>query len=646
MSSLRSRLFLRFGSIVVVLGFVLAFVGVRFLLTQTIQQAQSQTRSDLNGAWGLLEAEMTQLETVLRLNSDRDDLVAKATAGKWYDAEVKNQLEDARIRYNVDFLSVVTPAGQVVIRSAPPYATDDYFLSEPLIQKAFKGEARTGITLLSSAQLDREHDGLAQRAFLVRQSTPYSGPVDVLNTYESRGMVLFSAVPIMNRNTVVAVMYGGVLLNRNEALVRKIEQSSFRNEKYKGSAIGTVTLFLHDCRIATTVLQKNGNLALGTLVSKEVADRVLDNGKPWFGRAFVVKDWYLTAYEPIRNINGETIGIFYVGLLEAPFNAMVWNLIFRYGAIIFVGILITLWLAYFVAGRLAKPLHALAEAAAKMAQGERVQVQCGDSNSREMGDMVLSFNTMATELAEREAKLREANTSLTTTNGNYMETLGYISHELKTPLGSIMNYVYLLEEMKLGELSTKQIGAVRNININTKRITEMVRHYLNLSRIESNQLDPKPAPLKIGEDILHPLLESLAVSLESNHQKLVNEIGDEVMILADFNMMFEVFENIINNAIKYGNEGGTINLAARDLDKMVEFHIRNTGPGIAPDKQSAVFEKFYRIDNETAGKRKKGTGLGLFITKHIIEAHGGTISIASEEGAWAEFIFTLPKPIQ
>ncbi len=219
-------------------------------------------------------------------------------------------------------------------------------------------------------------------------------------------------------------------------------------------------------------------------------------------------------------------------------------------------------------------------------------------------------------------------------------------HELKTPLGSIMNYVYLLEEMKLGELSTKQIGAVRNININTKRITEMVRHYLNLSRIESNQLDPKPAPLKLSEDILRPLLESLAVSLEANHQKLVNEIGDEVMILADFNMMFEVFENIINNAIKYGDEGGTISLAARDLDKMVEFHIRNTGPGIAPDKQNAVFEKFYRIDNETAGKRKKGTGLGLFITKHIIEVHGGTISIASEEGAWAEFIFTLPKPIQ
>ncbi len=299
-------------------------------------------------------------------------MVAKGTAGQWRDAAIRNQLEVARIRYNIDFLSIVTPAGQVVVRGAPPYATDDYFLSESLIQRAFAGQAKTGITLLSSAQLDREHNGLAERAFLVRESTPYSGPVDETNTFESRGMVMFSAVPIMNRNTVVAVMYGGVLLNRNEALVRKIEQSSFRGEKYKGSAIGTVTLFLHNCRIATTVLQKNGNLALGTLVSKEVSDQVLDNGKPWSGRAFVVKDWYLTAYEPIRNIDDRIIGIFYVGILEAPFNAMVRNLILRYGAIIFVGVLITLWLAYFVAGRLARPLHALAEAAACATNSRRL----------------------------------------------------------------------------------------------------------------------------------------------------------------------------------------------------------------------------------------------------------------------------------
>ena len=103
--------------------------------------------------------------------------------------------------------------------------------------------------------------------------------------------------------------------------------------------------------------------SLGITVSKDVADRVLDNGKPWLGRAFVVNDWYLSAYDPIKNLNGRTIGILYVGIPEKPFTGMIRSVFFQYMVLSLVGVIVTLLLAFFLAARIARPLHLLADAA-------------------------------------------------------------------------------------------------------------------------------------------------------------------------------------------------------------------------------------------------------------------------------------------
>ncbi|MBD3243682.1 MAG: HAMP domain-containing protein [Chitinivibrionales bacterium] len=638
---LRIRLFKYFGLLVVAFGIISAFIGVQVIRTQIIRRAETQVRSDLNSAWSVLDGEMGNIETIMRMTVTRPQFAEACAQDRWNDPEVRKQLEMIRMHFGLDFVSVLTPEHVVAVRGAPPYSSGDYFLSEPSLERALRGETVTGITLMTARRLDLEHGSLSERAYLVREPTPRARPNG--SEVESRGMVMLSAVPVRYRNGVVGVLYGGVLLNRNEQLVTRMQRSVFRNDTYNGVSTGSVTIFLQDLRVATTVTRRNGHWALGTLVSKEVADQVLDNGKPWLGRAFVVRDWYLTAYDPIQNTSGETIGMLYVGILEAPFREAIRTIMVRYAMLSAVGVLGALALAFFLASHVAEPLHALAEAANRMRRGEKPPEVCHGKCSTETQTLIDAFNRMATELTEREEKLRQMNTSLSAINRSYMETLGFISHELKTPLGSILNYAYLLGEDKLGELSERQRKAVRSIDTNTKRITEMVRHYLNLSRIENNELRPVPTRLDVPVDVVAPLLESLDGALTEKEMVVVNDIPRGQLVHADFNMTVEVFENMISNAIKYGNTGGTITLAGvPDGDGRVRFRVRNTGEGIPADQLGVLFEKFSRLNGGSGAKQKRGTGLGLFITRHIIEAHGGTVGVDSEPGAWTEFTFTLP----
>ncbi|MBD3420947.1 MAG: HAMP domain-containing protein [Chitinivibrionales bacterium] len=637
---LRTRLLKYFGILVIVFGALSAFIGVQVVRKEILTRANTQVLSDLNSAWSVMSAEMEKLEMVLKMTSDRPQLVDACNEAAWKSEVIKSQLEKVRMRYGLDFLSVADPKLKVVMRGAPPYNSGDYFRSEPALTKALQGSVETGIALMNSHQLNREQGHLAEKAFMVLEETPRARPTQ--REAENRGMVMISAVPITNGNGVKAVLYGGVVLNRNTELVQQIKKAVFKDERYEGNAMGTVTIFLKDCRIATTVLDRDGQRAIGTRVSKEVADRVLDNGKSWLGRAFVVKDWYVTAYDPIRNTGNEIIGMLYVGILEKPFVDMIRNLVWQYAALSAGAILVTLILAFFFAEHVSRPLHLLADAANKMRTGHTPETVTYGNCSKETGMLIDSFNDMAKELTERENKLKVVNEDLQATNASYMETLGFISHELKTPIGSIMNYVYLLGEQKFGDLNQKQINAVRNIDRNTKRITEMVRHYLNLSRIENKELRPIQGRLDLGKDVIEPLMDSFDAAIAEKGLKVANNLRPGLLLNVDYNLTLEVFENLLSNAVKYGNEGGTVTLSARKKEDMVEFSVHNSGEGIAEEHLPEIFGKFFRVNEMQKGKMKKGTGLGLFITRHIVEAHGGTISVRSEKGNWTEFVFTLP----
>jgi signal transduction histidine kinase len=206
-----------------------------------------------------------------------------------------------------------------------------------------------------------------------------------------------------------------------------------------------------------------------------------------------------------------------------------------------------------------------------------------------------------------------------------------------------MNYSYLLSRMKLGPLTDKQKQAAARIEAVSRRLADMVRQYLNLSRIENGEMTPVPVRFQVRPAVLEPLLEVMEADIAARNMKVTNSVGQDIFVHADANMAREVFENLIGNAVKYGRDGGHIVIEARDRENMVEFSVKNEGESIPENKRVQVFEKFSRLQDPSQAAKRRGTGLGLFIAKQIVESHGGTIGVASVPDGWTEFVFTLPR---
>ena len=637
---LRTKLFQAFAALVLIFGLLSGFIGVRIIKNRVINEAQNQVQQNLGSAWSIYDAKLNELETILKLIAGKKAVVDTSLSQQWDSIDIKQRLEAIKKNFGLDFLGLVSPEGQVVLRAAPPFNNGDLKLQDMTVAKALRGESVIGTELMSGVDLEKEAAGLAEQAFLVIEDTPYARPTP--KKEDDRGMVLIGAVPIIKGTQLLGAIYGGILLNRNHDLVDRIQNVIFKAGTYKGKPTGTATIFLHDNRIATTVRLANGNRAIGTRVSKEVADRVLDNGLPWVGRAYVVNDQYLTAYDPIRDLDGKVIGMMYVGILERPFQDLGRSIIARFARLTLYGLAASLVLAFFIAGRLARPIHRLVEETNRMHRGEPHTPVPYNASCMEIESLIVAFNEMAGTLEEREARLKEVNTSLRALNQNYMDMLRFVSHELKSPIASVLNYTYLLKEQTLGPLTDKQEKAITSIESNSNRIVEMVRHYLNLSRIETGELKPHLTRVDVLNDVAKPLLENYSGDIESQRMRVDNRIAPDAVLNADLNMVREVFENLISNAIKYGREGGILTLESSKAENMIRFAVRNEGEGVPEDKLDKVFEKFTRLDSGPATAQARGTGLGLFITRTIVEAHGGKIVVESKAGEWIEFRFSLP----
>jgi signal transduction histidine kinase len=645
---LRTKLFQAFAALVIVFGLISAGIGIHMIRGRVIGGAQSQVNLDIGSAWSIFDTRLERIETIIDMVVIKRAVVDAAAENLWTGADIQQRLEVIRRNFGLDFLTVVSPEGTVVLRSAAPYNKGDFVFQNPAVGRALKGEHVKGIILMSSQELESEAAGLSEQAFLTLEDTPRARPTP--RTAEDRGMVMIAAAPITRGPQLIGVIYAGVLLNRHQDLVDEMVSVIYKNETYKGAPMGTATLFLGDCRIATTVRLNNGNRALGTRASKEVVTRVLDNGVSWVGPAFVVKETYLSSYDPIRDLDGRTVGMLYVGRLERPFRDLSRGVAMRYAALLVFGLAGALVLAFLVASRLANPIHELGEAAARMHKGDPHTPISPGCSCGEIEHLVESFNEMALALKERETRLQEANDKLEKSNDeisklnlSYMDMLGFVSHELKSPIASIMNYVFLLGQRKIGDLTPAQDKAVRNIDINSKRIVEMVRHYLNLSRIETGELQPVPTRVAVLEEVIQPIMESFEADFAAHRMRVENQISGTVLLRADLNMTREVFENLVSNGVKYGRDEGVFRMTCMEENGFVRFVVRNEGPGIPKDKIETVFQKFSRLEDEQHIRRQKGTGLGLFITKHIIQAHGGRIDVESQPKEWVEFQFTLPR---
>jgi len=647
--SIRSIQVLGYALVVLLMGVFAIYAGLSFINETVGKEAQMRVQMDLNSAWVAYNEEKTILQMTVSLVSQHEALRSALRKELRTDSLIA-LLEKLRVEYNLDFLTLINKDGIILGTSSHQGPTGQRARSDPVIQQALQGSVSSGTTLISREDLLRKSPDLAAQAYIPLVQTKRAKPTDRL--VEDRGMAIESAVPILNAsNHVDGVVYGGVLLNRRYDLVDRIRDAVFDIAFYDGKPLGTVTIFLWDTRITTNVIKTDSTRAIGTRVSEVVYQTVLEQGKRFGDRAFVVNDWYLSAYDPIRDPSGNTIGILFVGLLEKKYLDYKASLTKKFLAFGLLTFLISIGLATYFSGKIRRPIMKLVEATRHISSGElRTRVDRIEGTT-ELSELAGSFNLMAESLETDRNQLQQAFQEVEMAlkkadekNRAYLEMLGFVTHELKSPLASIVFAIGSLRENLLGPLNPAQEAVLKSSAKSADYLNATIANFLNLSRIEEGALKLKLWKVSLRNSIIDPAILRLSEMVADNEMKIYCDIAPNLEITCDPDLLTSVFQNLISNAVKYGKKGSHI-LITQEKESNINFirlSISNEGIGIGKEEAKGLFTKFTRF-NTWNYNTKSGTGLGLFVTKNIINNHGGEIWAESEPGKWAKFIFTLKK---
>jgi len=644
---LRLKLSLSFFAVIMFGGILTLYVGTRLQHQTIVSLAQAKVSHDLSSAWMVYNEKISSVRDTVRMTSSRETVQRALLSGD------RNFLEEnfkyIRQEFSLDILTLTDAQGKVVFRSRRPDVSGDDQSWNPLIRQALQKKVTTATQIVPREELLKEGEDLADRAYLEFVPTPKASqrPED----HEENGMMITAAAPLVNKEgRLLGVLYGGILLNRNYEIVDRVKDIVFKGEKYKGKEIGTVTIFQNDLRISTNVMDDRGNRAVGTRVSREVNQAVLREGKPWIDRAFVVTHWYITAYEPIRNRDGDIIGMLYVGMLEKPYIDLRNKVMLTFAGLALLTSVLLFIILYIITSGIIKPLRNMVEATNNIARGDlshRVEIDFHD----EIGQLAHSFNLMTEDLkkanenlvqwgktlekrvGERTRELRKMQDYLI--QSEKLASLGKmaagVAHEINNPLTSILlNAHLMLEDCPPGTESCETLTLIAE---ETARCAQIVRGLLEFSR--------QNPPQKTKSDI-NEIIERTSRLLENQASfqniKIVKQLDRNLPpIELDKNKIQQVFMNLMINARDAMPNGGTLTIASRigEDTSVIEVVFSDTGVGIPKEHLHRLFDPFFTT-------KSSGTGLGLAVTYGIIELHNGKIDVQSEVGRGSVFTIQFP----
>jgi len=628
-----TKLVLSFLLVSIVSTAVFTFAGIRLMANRIVAETQDRIRNDLNAAREIYTGEARHIDDVVRLNARRTIIQDALISGD--SSIIDNDLINVKESEVLDFLTLTDKDGNVVLRTNYPYAVGDNLATDDVIKSVMdKKETVTATTIITEGVLQSESPVLAEKARFNIIDTPMARPST--KTEETSGMAIVSASPVFDSTqNLIGILYGGLLLNRNYGLVDKVKQTVFQNVVYKGKDIGTATIFQDDIRISTNVLNTDGDRAIGTRIAEDVYNKVVVEGEPWIGRAYVVNDWYITAYEPIRNVVGDVIGILYVGILEQKYLDIRNQAVLAFVIISAIVVLFSIGLSYILSRSISVPVHKLVIASKELSNGN-LEVKVEKTSNDEIGLLADAYNSMANALRERDEKLKEF------TRKKFMESerlaligqlAANVAHELNNPLQGIVTYSHLLLERNSLDDPTRQ--SLQKIVVQANRSRDIIRGLLDFSR--------QRKPDKTLCNINNLLKESLSFF---ENQALMHNItvrtqlyNDLPSIVIDPSQVQRVFINMIVNAAEAMNGNGQLSISTtQDKTKdCIEITFSDSGTGISEENLEKIFDPFF-----TTKETGHGVGLGLAISFGIIKEHGGMISVESELGKGTTFTVRLP----
>ena len=339
----------------------------------------------------------------------------------------------------------------------------------------------------------------------------------------------------------------------------------------------------------------------------------------------------------------------------APIESAIW----RTALLLVLFLMVAVVTSMFLARNLARPIESIQVAASNIGAGaldQRIDVSSRD----ELGALAQEFNRMAArlaasyagleqqvdertrELADALAQLDAKSRQLEASSHHKSAFLANMSHELRTPLNAINGFSQALRKELFGSINPKQAEYLDDILVSARHLLSVIDDVLDLSKVEAGQIELDLAPFSLPE-VLERGVVIVSERASTDGVRLALSTDQEIgTITGDRRRITQVIFNLLSNAVKFAPSGSTVDVAAARHGDAVEISVTDRGPGIAPQDQSRIFEEFQQA---AAGKeQREGTGLGLALSKRLVELHGGRVWVDSEPGKGSTFRFLLPAP--
>ncbi len=578
-------------------------------------------------------------------------------------------LERHRHRQGLDFMRLYTLDGQALDR--PADTAEATLPLPPRLVARMRGpdaQARGELAVLGAAHLHQLAPELEGRTGIALVHTPNAAPTH--RTREDRAMVAASVALVRDATgQPVAMLVGGVLMNQNLGFIDHINRVVYPDGSLPFGSQGTATLFLDDVRITTNVRLFQSERAIGTRVSQAVRDAVLGRGDTWLDRAFVVNDWYVSAYQPLLDGDEQRIGMLYVGYLEQPFRWVRHAMLGIMGLIFLAVMAVASVLSLRWARGIFRPVERMNDTMQRVRDGN-ASARVGTTTTHdELGQLAQHLDQLLNVIADKtraleqwgtalDQRVNERTRELAATNDALRQTqqqlvrseklavmgqlAASVAHEVNNPIAVMQGNLDLLRDT-LGPAAANSQVELKLLDEQIERIRMIVQQLLQHARpgeyagyvdaVDVNET--VKACLLLVNHRLSQQRVSVVLDLQATTQPAINRQELQQVVI-----------NLLMNAANAMPEGGELTLRTRDLPPTpgtsgnatpqgVAIDVQDGGPGLTDDVKARLFQPFFTT-------RPDGHGLGLWISLGLLERYGGGISADNRvDGQGAVFTVTL-----
>jgi len=607
----------------------------------------TKVRSDLAVARGYFDQTLAEVGSGTR-GVARSHRLLQAMAG----GDLAARLAADRQELGLDFL--------LLMRHDDPRATLPAGVAS-LLQTTVTTARSAQIVRLSRDELAALAPQLLPRLHIPLVSTRNAAP-DARAT-EDRALVLLALQPVLDAaGQPQALLVGGLLLNQNLDFIDHINRIVYPEGALPFGSEGTATLFLDDVRITTNVRLFQDQRAIGTRVSQTVRDRVLGQGQTWLDRAFVVNDWYVSAYEPLLDAADQRVGMLYVGFLESPFRWVRHAMLAVIGLIFLAVMAVSAWFSVRWARSIFRPVEQMNRTMQRVEDGESA-ARVGPLPARdELGALashldqlldVIDEKTTALrrwgeeldlKVAERTRELEQSNASLRLAQQQLVKSeklaaigqlTASIAHEINNPIAVMQGNLDLIRDT-LGPQAQPVTAEFKLLDEQVERMRLIVTQLLQYAR--PTEYAGYVETLDLNQTV-HDCLVLVAHLLAQTRIQVVRDLQATQRVGLNRQELQQVIINLLINAIQAMPQGGTLRLITWDwTDDQgacgALLQVQDSGPGLAPGVAERLFRPFFTTKND-------GNGLGLWISLGLVERYGGGIVAGNREDGHSGAVFSV-----